>query len=314
MFRKNKELTFLIIPDANSAVVRFRVSQYMLYFIALILLFILIGSAIIYYLRLDSVQYAKQLEANLSQSATTLAEQDTAINELNNQVIALSNQAKEVQAKLEEMKELEQTVKEISDPISKKPETTEQKKSYGIGGRLNEVSNEEMIQLSEQTMQLLSQLDYQMGDVKNSLLEAKQYAEQKQYELAITPTIWPIDSRQITSEFGYRVDPFSRRASFHSGLDISADRNTPVNATADGVVEFTGYDRAPGNHIIINHSSGLKTHFMHLNEILVNEGASVKKGEQIALSGNTGRSTGPHLHYEIIKDGVSIDPTPYLID
>jgi len=317
MFRKNTKLTFLVIPDANSAVVRFRISKYMLYLCAALLILLVIGSAIIYYLRLDSVQYAKQLEISLSQSESLQSEQNATINELHKQVIALNNQAKQVQVKLEEMQKLGETVIDIANPSSKNtsPKVTalsESGQSGGIGGSLNEVTSEEMLQLSKETQQLLTKLDGQMSDVKDSLIEAKAYVERKQYELAITPSIWPSDSRRVTSEFGYRIDPISKRASFHSGLDISADMNTPVQATADGVVESTGYDRAPGNHIMISHPSGLKTHFMHLNKILVQEGDVIKKGDIIALSGNTGRSTGPHIHYEIIKDGISIDPTPYL--
>lgn len=285
---------------------------------------IIIGIAFLYYLRIDNLRYSAELENTLSQSKLTMSEQDTTINELHNNVIELSTQAKEIQVKLEEMKKLEETVKGIVKPkdsppgviaLNSKPNdfTTLPLRS-GIGGDLNEVTNEEMIKLSEQTEHLLLQLDHQMLDVTNSLIEAKQYAEEKQHELSITPTIWPTESRSITSEFGYRIDPFSRRASFHSGLDISASSNTVVYATADGVVTFTGYDRSPGKYMIINHSNGLQTRYLHLNKIIVKEGDSITKGQEIALSGSTGRSTGPHVHYEIMKDGTPIDPTPYLND
>jgi murein DD-endopeptidase MepM/ murein hydrolase activator NlpD len=124
--------------------------------------------------------------------------------------------------------------------------------------------------------------------------------------------IWPTESKKITSRFGYRRDPFTKRKSFHAGIDIGGQINDPVYATAAGKVVAAGYQRAMGYYVAIDHGNGLQTRYLHLNKILVRPGSLVEKGQRIALLGNTGRSTGPHLHFEIIKNGQLVDPLSYL--
>jgi murein DD-endopeptidase MepM/ murein hydrolase activator NlpD len=98
----------------------------------------------------------------------------------------------------------------------------------------------------------------------------------------------------------------------HSGIDFAVKDGTAVSATASGTVSFAGWDESLGNLIIIDHGNGYLTSYGHNRELLVEKGEKVTRGEVIALSGNTGRSTAPHLHYEIVKDGIAIDPAPYL--
>jgi len=332
--KHDRKITFVVIPDANSSVVRFRITKRTLIgtlSCSLILIAAITASAIyLYYMRGENMRLAEQLKEQLTESTATVASQDETISSLQQHVIDLSNQSEEIRSKLERMKALEQSLKGLSGMTNPTDvpnssfgdiamhalteEDTPQDSLLGVGGSFNEVSSEEMIQLSKKTQSLLTDLGHEFDELEISFVEAKQQAEERQLELAMTPTIWPTDSKRITSGFGYRKDPFSRRASFHSGLDISADMNTPVLATADGVVSFTGFDAAHGRNVIINHTKGIQTRYLHLNKILVGDGDTVKKGQQIALSGNTGRSTGPHLHYEVIKNGVVIDPKPYLED
>jgi murein DD-endopeptidase MepM/ murein hydrolase activator NlpD len=115
----------------------------------------------------------------------------------------------------------------------------------------------------------------------------------------------------VTSHFGYRLSPFSRRASFHEGMDISLDRGGDVLATGDGVVSAVKYDGAYGWVVDITHSSNVETRYAHLSKTLVRVGQSVKRGHRIALSGNTGRSTGPHLHYEVRINGRARNPKAF---
>ena len=115
----------------------------------------------------------------------------------------------------------------------------------------------------------------------------------------------------VTSHFGYRVSPFSRRGSFHEGMDISLDRGGDVLATGDGVVSAVKHDGAYGWLVDITHSSSVDTRYAHLSKTLVQVGQSVKRGHRIALSGNTGRSTGPHLHYEVRINGQARNPKAF---
>ncbi len=128
-----------------------------------------------------------------------------------------------------------------------------------------------------------------------------------------TPSIWPVKG-WVTSEFGYRVDPFTGRQELHEGLDIAARFGTPVLATADGIVVYAKYERSFGNTVIIEHGYGFSTLYAHLAEVYVQPGQRVERGQVVGAVGNTGRSTGPHLHYEVRKNGVPVDPRDYILD
>ena len=127
------------------------------------------------------------------------------------------------------------------------------------------------------------------------------------------PNIKPITGA-ITSTFGARVHPIYNVSLFHSGIDISASEGTKVQSTGDGIVAFSGYDKGYGQKITINHGYGYKTIYAHLSKSLVRQGQKVKRGEIIALSGNTGVSIGPHLHYEVEKNNIKVNPTAYFFD
>ena len=120
--------------------------------------------------------------------------------------------------------------------------------------------------------------------------------------------IWPI-SGYITSPYGYRKDPFNpSRRQFHSGIDIRGSTGTPVRAAMAGRVSRVGYDSIYGNHIIVNHHSGYRTLYAHLSVIRTRTGAYVAMGERIGDVGSTGLSTGPHLHFTVYKNGVTVNP------
>ncbi len=125
--------------------------------------------------------------------------------------------------------------------------------------------------------------------------------------------MWPTRG-WTSSRFGYRASPFTGKREFHKGIDISARMGSPVVATADGMVAFSGLDRGYGRTIVLKHGYGLKTRYAHLKRILVKKGQFVKRGEIIGLVGNSGRSTGSHLHYEVHLNGVPVNPMKYIID
>lgn len=131
------------------------------------------------------------------------------------------------------------------------------------------------------------------------------------------PAIWPVDIkgwRNKFDPFGYRIHPILKKRIFHSGLDLSCVINTDIVAPADGKVEWVrlGYNGGYGNEIMINHGFGYKTRYAHLNKVLVERGDVVYRGDKIGLVGSTGRSTGPHLHYEVIYKGTPVDPANYM--
>ena len=126
------------------------------------------------------------------------------------------------------------------------------------------------------------------------------------------PIGYPVEG-DVTSHYGHRVSPFSRRASFHEGMDLSLDSGGDVFVTGDGIVSEARYDRAYGWVIDVDHSPSVGTRYAHLSKALVKVGQRVRRGDRIALSGNTGRSTGPHLHYEVRVNGRARNPQQYAL-
>lgn len=131
--------------------------------------------------------------------------------------------------------------------------------------------------------------------------------------LASTPTIWPVKG-WITSSFGQRMSPFTGRLQMHEGLDIAARPGTPVKASAEGVVIYSGWKSDFGKLVTIDHGYGYRTRYGHLSKIYVKNGQRVKRGDTVGAVGSTGRSTGPHLHYEVKARGLPVNPKTYLLD
>ncbi|MEH3035995.1 MAG: M23 family metallopeptidase [Sphingomonas adhaesiva] len=126
------------------------------------------------------------------------------------------------------------------------------------------------------------------------------------------PSVQPVQKLQFTSNFGIRSDPFRGTAAMHAGVDIPGPTGTPIYATADGIVSHAGRQGGYGNMVEINHGKGIATRYGHLSKIVVGDNTRVKRGQLIALMGSTGRSTGPHLHYEVRIDGHAVNPVPFL--
>jgi murein DD-endopeptidase MepM/ murein hydrolase activator NlpD len=126
------------------------------------------------------------------------------------------------------------------------------------------------------------------------------------------PMIQPVRG-EVSSEFGYRESPFTQHPSFHQGIDIMADLGTPIIAPASGSITAVGYDAGLGRYIIMAHKGGVVTRYGHLSKIKVKKGQKVKRGVVIGSVGTTGRTTGPHLHYDVAIKGKYVDPRKFLI-
>lgn len=126
------------------------------------------------------------------------------------------------------------------------------------------------------------------------------------------PSRMPLQDAALTSNFGMRTHPVLGGRRSHNGVDLAAPTGTPVYATADGYVSKAEWFSSYGNYIAIEHGADMQTRFAHLSRIAVNEGERVQKGDLIGYVGSTGRSTGPHLHYEVRVAGAAVDPTPYM--
>jgi murein DD-endopeptidase MepM/ murein hydrolase activator NlpD len=148
---------------------------------------------------------------------------------------------------------------------------------------------------------------------EQGVLELWETLSERQSLLSATPNIKPVRG-WFTSKFGYRVSPFTSRPVMHAGLDIAAAPGSPIMAPADGVVSFAGYDPGYGKLVSIDHGYGVVTRFGHTSQIYVEVGQKIHRRDVIAAVGSTGRSTGPHLHYEVRVNNVPVDPQNYVLD
>lgn len=155
--------------------------------------------------------------------------------------------------------------------------------------------------------QLQNILHKETGE-QDQLLDNLQAYERR---LDHTPSLWPVYA-PIVSPFGERFHPIFHKYILHEGVDLGAEYGTRVRATADGTVSFAGWEVGYGNVVIIDHDYGYETRYAHNSHLLVYPGEKVKKGQVISLSGNTGESTGPHVHYEVRINGRPVNPVPFL--
>jgi murein DD-endopeptidase MepM/ murein hydrolase activator NlpD len=198
-----------------------------------------------------------------------------------------------------------------SDPIpdSARVKEMEAKKEVRL---IQNLSNSDLIKnMVAQLNNLILRVAYQ----GTSYVEITNMVKNKEKLLKAIPAIQPVSNKnlnRIGGSFGYRIDPVYKDFRFHQGLDFTAPSGTPIYATADGVVQAAGFSTdGYGNKVVINHGYGYQTLYGHMARVKAKVGQQVKRGEVIGYIGSTGKSTGPHCHYEVIKKGIKVDPVYY---
>ncbi|UCH23059.1 MAG: M23 family metallopeptidase [Deltaproteobacteria bacterium] len=242
-----------------------------------------------------------------------------------NQLDEITHQRKQIQDFAEEISDLKASLLDLNDFEKKiriianieKPE--DQEGLFGVGGSIPE-DLDTQVPLTQKHNSLLRGMHEQVAELNLASINQKQsfeslfrYLKDRQNLLASTPAVRPSPG-WTTSRFGYRTSPFTGRREFHKGYDIANRHGTPIIATADGVITFTGSKGFLGNVIVIDHGHGMITRYGHCHKLLVKRGDAVKRGDTIALMGNTGRSTGPHLHYEVHLNGLPVNPEKYILN
>jgi murein DD-endopeptidase MepM/ murein hydrolase activator NlpD len=178
----------------------------------------------------------------------------------------------------------------------------------GQGGRLIEGHELSMLEL-QSTLQELDQLANQRADTM-TMLESRLF-DQKIKKMMV-PTQTPVPNANLGSVFGWRIDPITGHSALHTGLDFPATPGTAIYAAAGGVVVAQEYQAEYGNMIEVDHGNNLISRYAHASKVLVKKGDLIKRGQKIAEVGNTGRSTGPHLHFEVLVQGIPQDPQKFL--
>jgi len=239
---------------------------------------------------------------------------------LRQEITEYEKQMKELKGKVSELDEvmlaLEQRDEEVYREIFEAP-LPKSLRATGVGGseRHPELDNLSHGQKLKELHKKLDELSRKSKIQSSSYQELIDLARKKAQMLAALPAIQPVANKKlkrIASGYGYRIDPIYKTRKMHAGMDFTAPTGTPVYATGDGVVEVVKVKRwGYGKHVVINHGYGYKTRYAHLSAFKVRRGERVKRGQVIGLVGSTGKSTAPHLHYEVEKNKRKVNPANF---
>jgi len=304
-----KRISFVVLSNNSAPSKQFTVSPSL---VVAILLVGIIGTSFITY---DYIRL-KLVSANVRTYQEVISEQT---DEITHQRLQVQKFAKEINVLKKEVMGLSNFEKKIRI-IANLEKSKEQEGLFGIGGSIPEdmdakiplakKHNDLMREMHTQVKQLKSAAEYQEKSFESLLGNLGE----KQNLLACTPAIRPVESGWLTSRFGYRISPLTNRREMHKGQDISAPKGTPIEATANGTVTFAGKQGPMGLMMVINHGHGMLTRYAHCSKLIKKPGEKVKRGDIIALVGNTGRSTGPHVHYEVHLNGIPVNPGKFILN
>lgn len=230
---------------------------------------------------------------------------------MKDQYAILNDEAQQMSSVLEELHYRDGNIYRVlfeSDPIS------DEVWKAGVGGvnRYRSLEKYDNGELMKGLSIKIDKLKRQMAIQSKSYDKISELFQNREEMLSSMPSIQPVsnaDLRHLASGYGMRTDPIYKISKFHEGMDFSAPIGTEVHVTGDGVVEQVEYSyRGYGNQVLVNHGYGYKTRYAHLSKFVVKVGQKLKRGDIIGLVGSTGKSTGPHLHYEVIKGGNPVNP------
>lgn len=299
-----KKITIMILPEGNRKVRQLKIPKS---FISLSVVILLLAACSVAWMVRDYLDIRKKMPRLVK-----LQKENT------EQKIQLASLAHRIDLMGKKMMDLKQFDNKLKVMVNLEP-SEDNTQFLGIGGSDPSVLNGDFTaekvhrKLVRMMHKSLDNLDTEISVQTFEKAELINFLENQKSILACTPSIWPTKG-WISSRFGYRISPFTNEKEFHRGLDICNRMKAPIVAPADGVVTSVGKDYGYGRMLCINHDHGIKTKYAHLNEILVNKGDYVKRGQKIALVGQSGRTTGPHLHYEVHLNGVPVDPLRYILN
>jgi murein DD-endopeptidase MepM/ murein hydrolase activator NlpD len=226
-------------------------------------------------------------------------------------IASLKSKVEEFQQQIQRLKEFDVKLRIIANL-----ENAQETGPFLAVGGITPASREPVQGVAADTQRMKAELDRLSTEAEfreKSFQELYSFLEGKKKQLSSTPSIWPVRG-WLTSGFGYRIDPFTGLRQFHDGLDIANRLGTSIIAPADGIVSRVANSFGYGLTVEINHGYGIKTIYGHLSKAYISVGHSVRRGERIAAMGSSGRATGPHLHYEVRLNDVSMSPMNYILN
>lgn len=307
-----ENFSFFVLSDSGSQVKSISISKRLLQIIAFLgcVCFIAYSFIVFDYIRLKfSAGRIGTLEHKISS-------QKDEIDHQRKQVKNFAYEINELKLKLVDLNDFEKKIRIIANIDKLKEENS----LFGVGGSIPDDLNPDK-EMENAPVSLIRDMHEQVDLLHLASINQKHdfefiysYLEEQRNLLAATPSIRPVDSGWISSGFGYRTSPFTGKREFHKGLDIATHKGEPIVATADGTVIFARKKGLLGKLIVIDHGHGMVTRYGHIHKFLKKRGDVVKRGDKIALVGSTGRSTGPHVHYEVRLNGIQVNPRKYILN
>jgi len=310
-----KKISFVVISNSGAPAKQICASKASICLVSVFIIACLISFGYVVY---DYFQL-KQTMVSMQSRAVHLTNELGEIQNQRKQIQEFANEINSLKSHLVTLNNFEKKIRIIAN-IEK---TDDSNNIFGVGGSIPE-DLDARLPLMEKHNSLMRDMHEQIDELNRASVQQKdefesllKSLEDQQNLLASTPAIRPISRGEkswVTSSFGFRVSPFTGQREFHQGFDISSREGTPILATADGVVTFVGKKGFLGRTVIVDHGHGMVTRYGHCQKFLKKRGEKVKRWEPIALVGNTGRSTGPHVHYEVRLNGVPVNPYKYILN
>ena len=311
MVMMKKKLTLLIFDAAGTPVKQTSIPRMLLPMTFVIVM----AAATLMYLGISDYLRLKNEVKDVHSLRSSLQMQEELVVQHQSQIVSFSNKINILNTKLAELGNFEQKIRIIANLEPNNDGSS----IFGVGGSDPEDLDPSTMMVQDyqelvRDMHVeISEIDQASHNQQQSFSTIFSQLEGKRNLLAATPSIRPLKG-WISSRFGYRESPFTGRREFHRGLDIATHAGSPIIAPANGLVTFAGSKGLMGNMVAIEHGFGMVTRYGHTQKLLKKKGDRVKRGEVIALVGNTGRSTGPHLHYEVRLNGVAVNPMNYFFN
>ncbi len=304
------EFTIVVFPGSLGAPKKLRLPKRFVKFGVLVSFVVLIGV-------MGSSFYFVQQYLRLQGSETELVKlrRESKIRKI--QVEKFAQQVKNFETEMARLERFEKKLRVIT-ALEDSPKSIE--KNWGVGGPYGLSSNSFTTAMGRGAATMVERLSNGLDHLSKqakiesiSFQELDNFFKNQKSLLSSTPSIWPTRG-WVTSNFGFRKSPFTGLREKHEGWDIAARNGSPVRATADGVVVVEGREYGYGNLVEVDHGYGIVTRYGHNSKHLVKVGDRIKRGQVVSLVGNTGRSTGPHLHYEVLLHGVPVNPKNYILE
>jgi len=308
----SKKITIVVVPEGPRKIRQIKIPRFWVF--SFVVISVAAGLSLAWVIR-DYLSIKRNLP-----HLSSLQEENATQKQ---QIDSLAGKVETINRKMAELKEFDRKVRAMvsMDPSKGTPseQAKDQQQFIGIGGSdsssggMNTPTERGHKKLVRMMYRALENLESDISVQKDEKAELMRLLDRQKSILACTPSVWPARG-WVSSGFGYRISPFTSEKELHRGLDICNRKGAPVIAPADGIVTSIDFDAGYGKTITINHGYGLNTMYAHLDKVLVKKGQAIRRHQEIAQVGDSGRTTGCHLHYEVHLNGVPVNPLRYILN